>query len=241
MDAQSECNEDWAIGTRMCFSAGASFTAAAGLSAVSLLSTTQVRTKKMIPIALTPLFFGIQQACEGFVWVTVNNGDTTSTLHLMSMYSFLFFAGVFWPTWIPASLYWAEDSYQRKQLLFKLMCCGILVSLVFLWCWILKTSGVVVMDHHLDYPVANYPFGSTNETYCKIASYALSFLYSLVTIIPFFISSIPYMKLLGGAVGIGAIIAYIFYLMAFPSVWCFFAAVCSVLICFIVWNYKKNH
>lgn len=225
----------------MCFSAGASFTAAAGLSAVSLLSITQVRTKKMIPIALTPLFFGIQQACEGFVWITINNGDTTSALHLISMYSFLFFAAMFWPTWIPASLYWAESALKRKQLLFGLMCCGIVVSLAFLWFWVLKTNGVVVMDHHLDYPVANYPFDCGNPMHCRIGSLTLSFLYGLVTIVPFFISSIPHMKLLGSAVGMGAIIAYIFYLMAFPSVWCFFAAVCSIITYWIVWKNKKKN
>ena len=224
----------------MCFSAGASFTAAAGLSIISLLSIKQVHTKKLIPIALTPLFFGIQQACEGFVWITLNNGDTTSILHLTSMYAFLFFAGVFWPTWISASLYCAEDSYNRKRLLFRLMCCGILVSLLFLWYWLLKTNGAVIIQHHIDYPVDHYPFNCGNPLYCRIGSYTLTFLYGLVTIMPFFISSIPYIKLLGITVGIGAVIAYIFYLMAFASVWCFFAAVCSVITYFIIWKNKKT-
>lgn len=224
----------------MCFSAGASFAAAGGLSIISLLSIKQVRTKKMMPLALTPLFFGIQQASEGFVWITLNNGDTTSFLHLSTMYVFLFFAGMFWPTWIPASLYWAENSYNRKKLLFKFILLGTLTSLLFLWCWILKTNGAVVTQHHIDYPVDNYPFGCGNPIYCRIGSYALSFLYASVTITPFFISSIPHMKLLGTAVGIGALIAYIFYLMAFPSVWCFFAAVCSVITYFIVWKNKEN-
>ncbi len=224
----------------MCFSAGASFTAAGALSIISLLSVKQSHTTKIIPIALTPLFFGIQQASEGFVWITLNNGDTTSILHMVSMYIFLFFAGVFWPTWVPVSLYWAEDSYKRKQLLFTLICCGALVSITFLWMWVLKTSGAVIINHHINYPVDNYPFGSTNETYCRICTHALSFLYGVVTITPFFISSISYMKLLGTAVGIGAVIAYIAYLIAFPSVWCFFAAVCSVITYWIVWNYGKK-
>jgi len=224
----------------MCFSAGASFTAAAGLSAIGLLSIKQAHTKKIIPLALTPLFCGIQQASEGFVWITLNNGDTTSALHLASMYTFLFFAAAFWPTWISASLYWAEDVYKRKQLLYKLMFLGILTSLLFLWCWVLKTNGAVVTQHHIDYPVDNYPFESDNQIYRAIGSHMLSFLYLLVTITPFFISSIPYIKLLGTALGIGALVTYIFYLIAFPSVWCFFAAVCSILIYWIVWNYERN-
>ena len=83
----------------MCFSVGASFATAGTLSVISLLSIKQVAHKKeLIPFALTPLFFGIQQACEGFVWITINNGDTTSLLHVISMYSFLFFAAMFWPS-----------------------------------------------------------------------------------------------------------------------------------------------
>ena len=224
----------------MCFSAGASFAAAGVLSIITLLSIKQAHTKKVIPLALIPLFFGIQQASEGFVWITLNNGDTTNILHLVSMYTFLFFAGVFWPTWVPTSLYLAEDSYKRKRLLLKLICCGALVSLAFLWAWVLKTTGAVVINHHIDYPVINYPFDCTNQTSREIGSYVLSFLYGLVTIIPFFVSSIPYMNLLGITFGIGAIITYVFYVMAFSSVSCFFAAICSVIMYFIINNYKGS-
>ena len=224
----------------MCFSAQASFATAGILSILSLLSVKQAHTKKIIPLALTPLFFGIQQACEGFVWMTLGNGDSTSMLHLISMYGFLFFAGMFWPVWIPFATYYAEKSQKRKNLLFKLLWCGILISVLFLWTWLLKTKAVII-DHHIDYPVEGYPFGLTNEIYGKIATYVLSFLYGVATIVPFFISSIPYMKILGTMVGIGALIAYIFYLVAFPSVWCFFAAACSIFAYFVVNNYEKNH
>ena len=225
----------------MCFSAQASFAAAGALSIMSLLSIKQAHTKQIVPIALTPLFFGIQQACEGIVWLTINNGDTTSLLHLIFMYAFLFFAGVFWPTWVPLSLYFVEKAYKRKRLLLMLTGVGVIVSLLFLYSWVLQTTGVVVINHHLDYPVNNYPFGITDQLYSTIASYALSGAYSIVTLLPFFISSLPCIRLLGIIIGIGELIAYTFYLMAFPSVWCFFAAICSLLIYFVIRNYEKNH
>ncbi len=225
----------------MCFSAQASFAAAGTLSIISLLSIKQAHTKKIVPLALTPLFFGIQQACEGVVWITLNNGDTSSTLHLAAMYAFLFFASAFWPTWIPTSLYVTEISHKRKRLLGICVWLGMIVSAIFFYCWTLQTTGAHILNHHIDYPVPNYPFGITSSLWGTIIYYLLSACYGIVTIFPFFISSIPYSKLLGITIGIGITISYIFYLAAFASVWCFFAAMCSILLIFVVRNYEKNH
>jgi hypothetical protein len=45
---------------------------------------------------------------------------------------------------------------------------------------------------------------------------------------------------LGLAVGTGLIISYFFYLAALPSVWCFFAAVSSILVYCIVKAHNKK-
>jgi hypothetical protein len=224
----------------MCFSAQASFAAAGALSIISLLSIKQAHQKKIVPLALTPLFFGIQQACEGVVWITLNNGDTTSLLHLAATYAFLFFAGVFWPTWVPLSLYWTEQSHKRKQMLSTCIVFGIIVSVIFFYSWLLQTTGATIAHHHIDYPVNNYPFGITHPRWSKILTYTLSGCYGLVTIVPFFISSIPHMKLLGIIIGMSALISYIFYITAFASVWCFFAAVCSIFLILVVRNYDPS-
>lgn len=223
----------------MCFSAQASFAAAGALSVISLLSIKQVRTNQLLPLALTPLFFGIQQATEGFVWITFAHENAPSLLHLSSMYAFLFFAGIFWPTWVPTALYYAETSPPRKKIITFFTIGGVLVSLIVGYCWVLQTTGAVIANHHLDYPVINYPFGIKNPTVAKIISSIIACSYGIVTIIPFFISSIPYMNIIGITIGLGAIIAYIFYLVAFPSVWCFFAAVGSILIYFVIRNHSK--
>jgi len=224
----------------MCFSANASFAAAGLLSVISLLSIRKVHTKKITLIALTPLFFGLQQASEGFVWLGLNKGDTTSMLYLTSMYLFLFFAAAFWPTWIPLSLYVAEESQKKRRLLQIFMYGGIVVSLLFLYCWVLQTTGAVATNHHIDYPVINYPFDIANGPHRKIADYLLGFFYSITTIVPFFISTIPYMNIVGTTIGIGALVAYIFYVATFPSVWCFFAAAGSLLMYFVICNYEKK-
>lgn len=54
----------------MCFSAEASFAASAALAATGLSSVVLAKTKKIRLVALIPLAFSVQQAIEGFQWLT---------------------------------------------------------------------------------------------------------------------------------------------------------------------------
>jgi hypothetical protein len=224
----------------MCFSANASFAAAGALSVIGLLSVrAAAHNKKLIPLAMTPLIFGIQQACEGVVWITLNNGDTTSFLHTIGTYGFLFFASTWWPMWMPLTLYIAETIPKRKKLLRITVAIGTASAIMLFTSWLLYTTGAEVVGHHIDYPVTNYPFGITNTYIAQTISWIISAMYAIATITPFFISSIAYAWLAGIIIGAGLIIAYLFYLMAFPSVWCFFEAINSVLLYFLVKNRDK--
>ena len=223
----------------MCFSAQASFAAAAGLSIISLLSVKKAPTKKLIPLAISPFFFALQQACEGLVWITLNAGDSTSSMHMIGTYGFLFFAALWWPIWIPLALYIPEKVPSRKKLLGTIIGLGTLTGITMFISWAFYTNGAQVINHHIDYPVDNYPFGITNTFIAQLISWIVSLSYCLATIAPFFISSIAYTWILGIAVGSGLVIACLFYLVAFPSVWCFFAAISSGLLYFIISREKR--
>jgi hypothetical protein len=218
----------------MCFSANASFVTAAGLSIISLLSLRKTRTKKMIPLAISPFFFALQQSCEGIVWLTLSAGDTTSMLHKMGMYGFLFFAAFWWPIWIPLALYISEKVHSRKKLLLATTSIGLCSGILLFISWVFYTTGAIIINHHIDYPVSNYPFGITNTFIAQSISWTIAMAYCIATITPFFISSLPYAWLLGITISLGLITSYLFYLMAFPSVWCFFAAISSVLTYFVI-------
>lgn len=222
----------------MCFSANASFAAAGALSVVGLLSMrTAQHNKKLIPLAATPLIFGVQQACEGLVWITINNGDSANVLLAIGTYGFLFFAGVWWPIWIPFSLYIAERLPKRKELILKTLYVGVVTAMLMFTTWILQTTGAEIVDHHLNYPVPVYSFDAANGFISQIIPWASSAMYLVATIMPFFISSMIYAKVTGIMVSIGLIIAYTFYVVAFGSVWCFFEAVSSMLLYLLV---RKN-
>ena len=66
----------------MCLSAQVSFAASVflvgGGTAISIVAWR--RNKRYLPLALMPLFAGLQQFTEGFVWVGMNGNDPLTVL-----------------------------------------------------------------------------------------------------------------------------------------------------------------
>ncbi|MED5468647.1 MAG: hypothetical protein VX542_00065, partial [Cyanobacteriota bacterium] len=87
----------------MCFSASASFTAAAVLMPLGLYThhlASEANRPGYKPLALVPFFFGLQQFIEGFLWVGLDNGDAVAApiepLTTITSVGFLFFSYFFW-------------------------------------------------------------------------------------------------------------------------------------------------
>lgn len=222
-------------GLSMCFSAQASFTAAVGLTIIGGFTIAKARRTNMRFFAAAPLFFAFQQLCEGFVWITLNAGDTTSLLHKLSVYSFTFFADAFWPLAVPTVMYSLETQPTRKRLLSIVWLGGALValtSLIVSW-----SAGIAASSasHHISYhPLA---YGTQlSSVYTLYMS-----LYTLATIGSIFISSVQYMWLVGVLVSLGFLAAQISYHVAFGSVWCFFAALISAAAYLVIARSKKAH
>ena len=99
----------------MCLSATVSFTASALLTTggAAIIVKAARSNWRYLPIGLMPLFAGIQQFSEGFVWVGMNTGDNaTMTLGAMG---FIFFTWFMWPFWIPFSVWVLEPSDSRRR------------------------------------------------------------------------------------------------------------------------------
>jgi len=101
----------------MCLSAPVSFAASGFLVAGGLFATTKAFriNKRYLPVALMPLFAGLQQFMEGNVWVGMNSSDPFTVL--WGALGFIFFTWFMWPIWIPFSVYVLEpDDSPRKRL-----------------------------------------------------------------------------------------------------------------------------
>ena len=99
----------------MCLSQSVSFTAGAFLvvgGGFALTKAWQIN-KRYLPVALMPLFAGLQQFMEGGVWWGVNTGDPSTTL--WGAMGFIFFTWFMWPFWIPVASYVLEPSGSSRK------------------------------------------------------------------------------------------------------------------------------
>lgn len=220
----------------MCFSAQASFFSAGFLSILGLASVIQSPHKKYWPFALSPLFFGVQQALEGFVWTTLNNGNTTNLLHTTAVYGFNFFAGIFWPVWIPLSLFFIESNQLRKRILLVFVGLGSIISILSLYGSMQFGITATALNHHITYNLKTVPYSDVTVEWVSTVAWCL---YLLVTAGSFFTSSIAGMWVLGILITLAFAVAHIFFRLSFGSVWCFFAAIMSALVYTIVTQKEK--
>ena len=202
----------------MCFSAPASFISGGILAVIGTTLSCQIKNKRLLPLALIPLFFAIQQCAEGIVWLHLGESDLFAKL---AKNVFLFFAFVIWPIWIPFSLWMAEKSEWRKQVMS--VCLGIgLVLGVFLILTIPYTSAI---SYHNS---IQYLLEGQNLSMGMYAGLVAIFFYGIATLLPFLISSLKKMWVLGLLATMTGLVTYLIDHYLFTSMWCFFAAVISL-------------
>ena len=115
----------------MCMSAGVSFAASVflGVGGAAITRIAWQRNLRYLPLALMPLFAGIQQFSEGYVWLGMT-GDNPIAVFFGAM-GFMFFTWFMWPVWIPFCVYVLDpDDGRRKPLFLALALIGLLFGLL---------------------------------------------------------------------------------------------------------------
>lgn len=199
----------------MCFSASASFVAGTSLSAIGAATVKKTVRKSEIPFALIPVFFGIQQLVEGVIWLSFR--FDLHALNTVMTYIYSLFSQLFWPIYIPFSILLLEPVLWRKRVLYVFQLVGIGIGL-YLFCLILKFSVTSEVREHIIYHSPNFYV------------YPTVLFYLIATCGSCFISSYRMVNLLGVLTWLFAFLAYCIEVTAFRSLWCFFAAILSVLI-----------
>ncbi|CAN5191033.1 hypothetical protein BH09DEP1_BH09DEP1_7460 [soil metagenome] len=213
----------------MCFSAQASMISAVILAAIGMATLKKAYPhKELYPFGAVPLFFAIQQAFEGLVWTGFSQNNSGYIYH--GSLGFLFFALIFWPIWIPFSLYRLEQKPKKKRILGWLALFGLLYSLLvlLLGCCSFTT---LISQHHLEYTVPGL----------NAHPYILSIGYLIATVVPFFIATYHMIWILGLSLFFAFITSAIMFAGTITSIWCFFAAILSLLVWVIVRNLAQQH
>lgn len=207
----------------MCFSTTASFSAGIVLAAIGIASIKKVQNPKHYAFASIPLIFSIQQFTEGVVWLSLSNTAYAAYLPAATC-GFLLFAHIVWPVWAPFSFLLLEKDAKAKTRLYLFLGTGIVISVYFLYCLVFFKVSANIVEHHIFYGL-DYPPSLT---------LLASGLYFIVTVIPSFFSKIKQMNWFGFAVAMSYVISILFFEQFVISVWCFFAAIISVLVYFIM-------
>lgn len=214
----------------MCFSAGASFGAGVVLSVVGVASIRKAQAPSQTIFAGIPLLFAAQQVTEGSLWLALTD-PAYASLQQVTTYTFLFFAQVVWPLWVPFSILKLEPKNRQRVMEKVLVGVGAVVSLYLGYCLMSYHVEAKVVGHHIsyeqDYPAPLSLFGNL--------------LYGIATVVPLFFSRVRHMWILGITILISYAITAILYTDYVISVWCFFAAIISIAIYVIVYNLKNSN
>ena len=218
----------------MCFSAEASFAVGAALLPAGIYCTRAAVRKRPahLPLAVIPLVFSFQQFAEGLVWVGL--AQDRPALVIASSLSFLAAALVFWPFWAPFCVLFLEGRAGIKWCLGL----GALLGLVFGCALYLPLAlntdewlKVGVVYHSIRYNLKGLPaFGLAPHEWWDAG-------YGVLVLSPLFVAS-PDRRFTVFCIllAVSAAVSLFAFWYAFVSVWCFFAAILSLQLCYIFYK-----
>jgi hypothetical protein len=179
--------------------------------------------------ASIPVLFAIQQFSEGILWLTLGDSNY-DYLSAFSSSLYMIIAQVFCPIWVPFSVYQIEKSLLMKKAILVFVGLGFILSLCFFWYLLTYGFEPKIENNHILYlqyfPKAYEMFGTI--------------FYILATVVPLFLSTYRRMWILGFAILISYIMIKWTYANYLFSVRCFFAAICSCIVYYIVLEIKQK-
>lgn len=200
----------------MCFSASASFVAGTSLSAFGVVTLKSTETNAERPFAMIPLLFGVQQLTEGVIWLTFSQEAPVLKSAMTHVYSG--FSHVLWPMYVPLAMGILEAVPWRRKTLFAFEAAGIAVGLYLLYFLVTEPVVAEVIGGHIVYVSPHFYIVPVMVFY--LAATCLSCVFS----------SHRFVNLFGVLALLAFIAAYFVHVGALVSIWCFFAAILSLLI-----------
>ena len=200
----------------MCFSATASFTAGSALLVVGAFTVRRVRRNAELPYAFIPALFGVQQLIEGALWLTFPADAPLLNTIFTHLYSL--FSHVLWPVYVPSAVLLLEATPWRRKVLTAIAIAGAAVAGYLLYFLVRLPIVAQVTQAHIAY---------VSPHFFALISMGL---YLLGTCISSLLSSHRSVRWFGAASFLSFVAAYAFYATWFISVWCFFAAILSVIV-----------
>lgn len=206
----------------MCFSATASFVASGMIGAVGLATLGHVRQPRALLFAAVPLLFALHQFTEGFVWLGLNGRIGPVALEHVTFLFMLYAHGIL-PFLMPLAVLLMEPPGGRRRAIFGFVMIGAMVC-----AWMVY--GLIAFESHSS--IENHSIAYRNPV---TGNLVVSLLYVLATCGALLLSSHRVVRWYGVLNVIGLTGAQLVKAYAFASVWCFYAAVLSIV---IYWHFR---
>lgn len=207
----------------MCFSASASFAAAGLTTAAGAMALRGARSTGSRLLAGVPLLFAIHQFAEGVLWLALTD-PARAAWGAPAMQVYLVVSKVVWPMWVPLAILALEDDSARRKPLVVLLVVGALLAPAMAYGLAAFPVSANIAGPHIQYRQESSP----------VFRWVTDLAYPLAVVLPPLIAGRRLTRLVGLLLLASLIITKIFYFQYFASVWCFFAAIISVLVVAIV-------
>lgn len=207
----------------MCFSATSSFIASGVIGSIGIATLRHVREPRALLFASVPMLFALHQFSEGFVWLGLDGHISKLALDHVAFLFMLYAQGIL-PLLMPAAVALMEPPGWRRKTILGLTCIGALVAAWDVYGLIFFPSQVLIQQNSISYrnPLTG--------------DFWISCLYILATCGALLLSTHRVVQAYGVVNVVALTIAEIVKEYAFASVWCFYAAIMSVM---IYWQFKR--
>lgn len=214
----------------MCFSPEASFGAAIALlpAGAYCVEAAWRKDPRYLALAVVPIVFGLQQLCEGVVWLGI--GRQQPDVARVAALVYLGFALAVWPVWVPLATAIVEPRGASRHVFLLLGGMGLIFGFVNYLPLAIERGrelNPAVVGHSIRYDLSA-PVIQSFWWWAWLACYLLT------VSLPLLASRNHRLRPLGAGVLAFAVVSYLLFEHAFASVWCYFAAIVSVYMIFML-------
>jgi hypothetical protein len=210
---------------RMCYSPTASFASAALIGTIGVMTLRHVRSPQTLLFGATPILFALHQFTEGLVWLGLQ-GRIGSIGRDHAAFLFTLYAQGVLPFLMPLAVALMEPPGWRKRVVSGLTIVGAIAAMWDAYGLIFLPTRVFVDHNAIAY--RNVMTGSL----------IISLLYILASCGALLLSSYPVVRWYGILNVIALTVVELVRDYAFASVWCFYAALMSIM---LYWQFSRGH
>ena len=209
----------------MCFSATSSFLASGVIGTIGIATLRHVREPRALLFAAVPMLFALHQFTEGWVWLGLEGRIGKVGFDHVAFLFMLYAQGIL-PLLLPAAVALMEPPGWRRGAILGLTAVG---ALVFAW----DVTGLIFLPSRcfVEQNSIAYRNHMTGNLW-------ISYLYILATCGALLLSTHRVVRWYGVLNVVALTIAEIVKEYAFASVWCFYAAIMSVM---LYWQFKQRN